>query len=810
MNIKKSMHPWFSKVKTKPGIVVSILIIVLFIVIYTISLPKKIFNDPSSTVIYSSNNQLLGALIASDGQWRFPETYKVPVKFEKCIVQFEDQHFYIHPGFNPFSLSRALIKNLRHKHVVQGGSTLTMQVIRLSRKGQKRTFFEKNIELILATRAEIRYSKKELLSLFASNAPFGSNVVGLEAAAWRYFGRSADKLSWAESAVLAVLPNAPSLIFPGKNQEKLLIKRNTLLNKLFRKGIIDKNTLILSKLEPLPLKPLALPQIAPHLLLRVFNSEKRSLQVTTTLDYDLQLRVSNIIESHVQKLKYKGIYNAAAIVADVESGNVLAYVGNSIKIEKEDHNNDVDVIIAPRSTGSIIKPILYAAALNDGQILPNTLVPDIPVMIAGYAPKNYNKTYDGAVHAQQALSRSLNIPAVFLLRDYGVDRFYSLLKKLGITTLTFPADHYGLTLILGGAEGNLWDIAGVYSGMARTVNHYSGYSGKYDLNDFKALNYISEKNNFSKNNKISKKGKEPIKKQILLQSRGLLEAAPIWLTFKALLEVNRPEEEAGWEWFLSSKKVAWKTGTSFGFRDGWAIGITSKYVVAVWVGNADGEGRPGLTGVDCAAPLLFDIFDQLPGSHWFQQPYDEMEKIPICQYSGYKASNICSPVDSVWVQIQGLKTPQCIHHQLIHLDKTGKYRVTSDCMSITQMQHQSWFVLPPVQEWYYKAKNPFYKSLPAFSPLCGNQQEQKQMEFIYPKDDAKVLVPIDIDNQKSRIIFEVAHRKPEISIFWHLDGIYIGSTKDIHQMALNPSKGQHLLELVDENGNFISRRFSVK
>jgi penicillin-binding protein 1C len=778
---------------------VVLLALLLAFISYWFSLQKRIFNDPFSTVIYASNHELLGALIASDGQWRFPNTDSVPDKFKHCILQFEDKYFYKHPGFNPVSLTRALYVNIKKQKVVMGGSTLTMQVIRLSRKGKSRTVFEKGIEIILATRAEIRYSKDEILSLFASHAPFGSNVVGLNAASWRYFGRSPEQLSWAEMATLAVLPNAPSLIFPGKNHEKLLLKRNRLLDRLYKSGIIDLMTLQLSKLEPLPSKPLPLPQLASHLLSRVNQSGYSEKQVVTTIDIGLQKKVTDIVEKHVQKLQFNGIRNAAALVIDVENKNILAYVGNT-SIESSNNQSFVDIINAPRSTGSILKPILYAAMLDAGEILPGTLVPDVPVMLAGYSPKNYSKTYDGAVHAQKALSRSLNIPAVFMLKEYGVDRFYGLLKKLGVSTLTYPAGHYGLSLILGGAEGKLFDIASVYTNFAGVVNNFSNNSGMYRYNDYSSLNYI-----YSVDNEKLKKNE----KNYLLK-KGVINAAPLWLTFKALLEVNRPEQETGWEWFLSSKKIAWKTGTSFGFRDAWAVGTTSKYVVAVWVGNADGEGRSGLTGVDCAAPVMFDIFEQLPNVKWFEQPYDEMQIIPVCQYSGHRATELCSPVDSVWVYNLGLKTRPCPYHQLVHLDKNEKYRVTSECESVSEMHHVSWFVLPPVEEWYFKSKNYFYKPLPPYKPDCVNSTDSQPMEFIYPKEDAKFFVPVDIDNKLSKVIVEVAHRKPESLIYWHLDGEYLGTTKDIHQMAIAPGKGKHILDLVDENGCVLSRNFMVK
>ena len=221
-------------------------------------LPEPLFNDPTSTVIVDRQRRLLGAKIADDGQWRFPLKEEVSEQFETCIVQFEDQYFYSHPGINPVSIVRALIQNIRSGEVVSGGSTLSMQVIRLSRKYKSRTVIEKVIEMVLALRLELRYTKHEILALYAAHAPFGGNVVGLEAASWRYYGRPSSQLSWAECATLAVLPNAPSLIYPGKNHQLLLDKRNRLLSKLKEKGLLNNTDYELAIVEPLPDKPVPL------------------------------------------------------------------------------------------------------------------------------------------------------------------------------------------------------------------------------------------------------------------------------------------------------------------------------------------------------------------------------------------------------------------------------------------------------------------------------------------------------------------------------------------------------------------------
>ncbi len=785
----KIIDPILSFLKTKKGI--ALIVAIVLGSWFWRCLPSPLFSEPTSTVLEDHSGTLLSARIAADGQWRFPITKHVPQKFIESIIQFEDKQFYKHPGVNPFSIGRATVQNLKAQKVKSGGSTLSMQVIRLMRKKKKRTFLEKMIEIILALRLELSYSKSEILALYASYAPFGGNVIGIDAASWRYYGRDPEKLSWAEAATLAVLPNAPSLIYPGKNQLLLRAKRDRLLNQLCAAHLIDKTTCELSKKENLPDKPHIIPQLAPHLLQRAITEGWEGKRIQSTIDAPLQDRVNEVIENYHKIFKANEIHNACALVMEVNSGNVLAYVGNTNNNGNEDYDSDVDVINAPRSTGSILKPFLFASMLNDGEILPNTLIPDIPTQIAGYVPHNYNVTFDGAVPAKKALARSLNIPSVRMLQSYGTEKFNYNLKKLGMTTLRFAPDHYGLSVILGGAEGKIWDMAAMYANMARTLNHYTLYNGMYNKNDFHPPYYTNQT-------------EQPEQ----LEKSNVLSAASIYLTFQAMVEVSRPDEDASWKQFTSSTKVAWKTGTSFGFRDGWAIGVTPKHVVAVWVGNADGEGRPGLTGIQTAAPVLFSIFSLLKSNKWFLPPFDEMKKEVICKQSGCRASDICEPLDTTWIQASGLRSEACKYHRMIHLDASGKFRVNSNCEDVANMQHVSWFILPPAIEWYYKFKNPHYKDLPPLRKDCETNG-MHVMEIIYPKQFSKIYVPVELNGMMGKTIFQVAHRDYNERVYWHLDGKYIGVTQTTHQMALAPDEGVHQLTLVDEEGESISIQFEI-
>lgn len=792
---------WFTKNKYSLQLVFCALI--LWICLMHLWIPKPLISKPYSTLLYTTETSgrevLLGARIASDGQWRFPSSSEVPEKFAVCLTQYEDKRFWYHPGIDPFALMRAVHLNLTQSRVVSGGSTLTMQLARIARGNQSRTVGQKVIEMLWALYLECSYSKAEILRMYASNAPFGGNVVGIEAAAWRYFGREAKDLSWAEQATLAVLPNSPALIHPGRNRAELKQKRDKLLLRLYEKHILDKTEYELACMEALPEKPLPLPNEAPHLLERL-AIEKQENRIHTTVDPTLQQQVQRLVNRYVADYRSNHIYNAAALVADVESGKILAYVGNVTDQDTQiGHGYQVDVITSPRSTGSVLKPFLYAAMLNDGLILPGTLIADTPLNINGFTPQNFNKTFYGAVPAHVAIERSLNVPLVRMLSQYNTGRFMSLLKRLGMTTLRFSEDHYGASLILGGAEGSLWDLSGMYASLARMLSHYRSYNGRYDRSDIHPLTPypIAEK--------------KPIRSvtDTRLADESLLSYASLWFMFEAMSGLNRPEEEADWQQFSSMKQVAWKTGTSYGGRDAWAIGVTPRYVVGVWVGNATGEGRSGLTGVGYAAPILFDIYSLLPDVPWFDQPYDELEEVAVCRQSGHKASAICDEVDTVYIPRTGIATAVCPYHRIVHLSQDGQYRVNSSCESVSRMQERSWFVLPPAQAYYYKNYHVEYQALPPLKPGCEEDQS-RQIAILYPEHQAVLYLPKGFSGEREKVVMRATHARSDATLYWHLDDVYLGETRQIHQMACLIEPGNHILTLLDEDGNRRSILFEVR
>ncbi len=776
---------------------------VAFLFLFIFCLPRPLFKVPTSIVLEDREGQLLGASIAKDGQWRFPYSEDIPDKYEKCIIEFEDRRFHSHFGIDPIGIFRAIRQNIENKKVVSGGSTLTMQVIRMARGQRKRNVFNKIIEAFMALRLESTYSKHQVLSLHSSNAPFGGNVVGLDAASWRYYGKKPALLSWGEAATLAVLPNSPALIHPGRNRDALFAKRNRLLDRLMNTGVIDSLSCELAKEEPLPEKPHPLPRLAPHLLNKAASEygkhkENRLSKIKTTIHPTYQKQAIKVLERHRDRLSANGIHNACVLILDVESGDVLSYVGNMPGTIKK-HAPDVDIIKAPRSTGSILKPILFAAMINEGQITPYSLIPDIPTQMGNYRPLNYLETYDGAVSTRRALIRSLNVPFIRMLQKYSIVKFHHLLKKLGMNTLYKSANHYGLTLILGGAEGSLWDITNMYATMARINNHFYDFNGRYDPNDIRNPNYIYG-NTYQKPKNTRLQDNPPI-----------LSASAIWQTFHTIQHLERPSSEGNWEDFGSESRIAWKTGTSFGFRDAWAIGVNPKYAVGVWSGNADGEGRPGLVGIHASAPILFDIFDFLPSSDWFDKPEDEHSEIGICHHSGYLALPHCEIKDTLRLPLKSMNISSCPYHKIIQIDQEGN-RVNALCQPPHTIRQISYFILPPLLEHYYKSKHPSYKALPPMREDCKDNfsnNSKSPMQFIYPKYEAKIYIPVDWKGKESKSIFKATHRDSKAKLYWHLNNDFIGMTETFHELKVAPDTGPHILTIVDENGNSISRKFEI-
>ncbi len=778
-----------TKIRAWSLIILSIGLIVFFI----FSQHFLKYSNSYSQLIFSQEGELMNATLAEDEQWRFSPNFQVPEKLKKAIITFEDKRFYKHPGIDPLAVGRAIWLNVSQMQKASGASTITMQLARLGRKNAPRSLSEKVLEMFIALRLELMYSKEEILSLWAARAPYGSNIVGFEAASWRYFGRNPDQLSWAEAALLAVLPNSPALIFPGRNQERLLKKRNRLLAKLQENSYIDSLTWQLALDEPLPEHFYKMPRDLSHLAQHIskIKGVKKSNRYIVSIDPKLQKRLAGLASQYQQRYARQMVRNIAILVAETKTGRIIGYIGNAGT--KNTPGRQVDIIQSQRSTGSLLKPFLYATAISEGLIAPDELIKDLPVNYAGYSPKNYSNEYFGGVPASEALSRSLNVPMVRLLRKVGVDKFHRRLQEMGMDGLRKESSHYGLSLILGGADATLFTLTGMYAALGRVLHNYPRLSGLYDEKNYHPLNLGNHLHDLQ------------------LYNEPPLTAGGVWYALEAMRNLERPDEEGRWQQFSSSRRLAWKTGTSYGFRDAWAIGLDPSYTVGVWVGNASGEPRAGLVGVRKAGPVFFDVFRLLPTSDdWFPVPWDNLKNIKVCNHSGMPASEHCVHTQEIQIPISSLKTGSCVYCRPVKVSRELDKRYFIQCAP-KNIIDTSWFVLPPGMEWYYKRRHSRYKALPPLAENCsGTQPDQNPIAFVYPHAGAKLVLPFDLSGKKQEVVFQAVHRYANSNLFWYLDGQFITQTTNYHQIGIKPDKGWHTLLVEDEKGFRKSINFKIE
>lgn len=706
---------------------------------------------------------------------------EMPKKLAACIVTYEDEYFYYHPGVNPVSIIKAFIGNIKSGKIKRGASTIAMQVMRMKNNHAQRSWKNKIFEMVSAIKYSLWHSDKYILKEWCEIAPFGGNTVGVKAASLRYFGRATDNLSWAEYALLAVMPNGPSTANLSKNRPILKQKRDFLLRKLQKKGYFDASELTLYIGEDLPAETKALPQIGYHLLLHLMEKYPDQTLFNTTVPMDIQLRTYEILQRESSFLIPDDIRNLSAIVVDITSNQLIAYHGNTPSSNDKPFSY-VDVVQAPRSYGSLLKPLLYAYALETAQFLPNELIADIPTAIGDFQPENFDKKYRGAVPFQDMLIQSLNVPAVRVLHSAGLQGFYDLIRTLEVAHLDKGADHYGLSIILGGGESSLWDLGRIYKGLAQ---NYGG------MNDpFRPVKILTDDENVKSKHNFS------------------FSPYTIEHLVNGMSDLTRPREEKSWQNYGTDYKIAWKTGTSFGHKDAWALGFNGKYMIGVWVGNEGGEGRFDLTGMSKAAPVMFKLFNILPDNQWFGKSpaYPKKETISVCAQSGKIAGPLCSQVKKTNTDKTSYRYQPCTFHQEVLLNAEGQC-ITPTCLSQLAMK-DTFFLLPSYMEYYYRQAHNEYRILPAYDADCI--PDEASCKIIYPQDGLKIFLPKENSEKQNLLIAKVYHRNNEAKIFWFIDQEYYKTTlKQPHECIMKLATGRHQLSISDQWGNKDEIKFEI-
>lgn len=728
---------------------------------------------PYGTLLFDKNNKIIYGFLSKDQQWRFEidDQTRIPKKIKIAVILSEDKRFYFHPGFDPISFLRAFYINLKNKKFLQGGSTITMQTIRIL-EPKKRTIFAKIKEILQALKLEVLYPKEKILKLYLSIAPMGGNISGVRAGALKYFGKDIDELTWAESATLAALLKSPSKININKDLKNLKKRRDYILKLLHSYKIIDKNTLASSISEELPSKILELPKEAPHFSFFLYKN-KVSGNFITTIDLNIQKIVEDVALNNYPKIKTLGINSLSIVVLDTKEGKIRGYLGSPNFYDKND--GQVDGVQALRSTGSILKPFLYALYIEKGFATEGTLLPDFPMHFGDFKPENSNQEYEGAVPLRDCLISSLNIPAVWVLHKYGYENFYNFLKRAEISTLSSDPSRYGLTLVIGGAEGKLIEITNLFR-----VFSNGGIWSPYTYNE-------------NKENKIFKK---------------ILSPGASYIIYNILQDLERPEK-IYYPIYPERNFFAWKTGTSFKQRDAWACGTNAEYTIGVWAGNFSGKGNQNIMGASISGPILFQIFSALPMVKNLNIKKDGVKEVFVCSKSGFAPKEECEDLVSVLVPEKVKNLPICPYHKSYYVDEEKSQIVCSACWNnnINPVK-KSFFILTPKMKYYSELAGKKCENLLPHNPLCKIQQTG-EIKILYPEEGSIIKIPKEYDGHYQKVVLKAHSSSNKKTIHWLIDQRYIGKTIFSHNLSIELKEGKHLLHIIDEEGNSAAVQFKI-
>ncbi|MFO1517711.1 MAG: penicillin-binding protein 1C [Lysobacterales bacterium] len=733
-----------------------------------------------STVVLARDGTPLRAFADSDGIWRYPTTpEEVSPLYLDALLGYEDRWFWRHPGVNPLALARAAAQMLRYRHPVSGGSTLTMQVARIL-DPHSRTPWGKAKQVFRALQLEAHCSKREILTLYLDRAPFGGTIEGVEAASWAYLGKSAQRLSHAEAALLAVLPQSPSRLRPDREPAAAQRARDKVLDRLATLGVWDAATVADARIEQVATRALVPPLKAALLAERLRSAQPQQARIASSIDRELQDAMEARVTAYLTRLPERT--SAALLVVDNATLEARAYVGSGA-FGDEARLGHVDMVRAARSPGSTLKPFLYGLALDDGLIHSESLLIDAPQSFGGYRPGNFDLAFNGPVGAAQALRLSLNVPAVDLLDRVGPARFAARLANAGLTLQLPRGAEPNLAMILGGTGATLEDLVGAYSALNRR-----GVAARVRL-----------------------RPDEP------LQERHLLSEGAAWIV-REMLEANpRPGFSSDTFDPGTRPRLAWKTGTSFGYRDAWAIGSTRRYTVGVWVGRPDGTPVPGQYGAVTALPLLFQAVDSLPrapGDAAPAPPPASVTQIDICWPLGTAfdpdTPALCHDKRSAWV-LDGVVPPTLPEREaarwsagLLHLrlDARSGLRLSAGCEGTRAVREADVARWPALAQPWLSPDTRRRARLPALAPGCADDGlDAAQPLHIDGVADGAAIGRAPGSDRPAQLALRAlgAHG----SVQWLVDGRLVGETEATRPFQhAYAEPGPHTITVLGNGGNF--------
>ena len=723
-----------------------LLLFIYLIKIYISYNPKELVENINySQVVLDRRGVILSVFLNDKEEFHLKYDGEIPETLKTAVINYEDKKFYSHLGVDYPRIVKSFFNNLFGGKKM-GASTISMQVVK-ALEPAKRTYFNKLIEIVKAYKLENEFSKEEILKIYLNNAPYGSNIVGYSTAIKMYFNKNVNDLSYAEASLLAVLPNSPGILNLKKNNDKLEAKRNRLLKTLLDRNLIDERQYKFSLLEKFPTKIYYYDKKAPQ-----FSIFLKNKIIKSTLDYKLQKKMEQIVFEYSSSMKNIGINNAAVLVLNNKTKEVLAYVASQDFNDKK-NNGEIDGLQAKRAPASLLKPFLFALSIDEGLIVPDSIYPDVPIYFGNFYPKNSNNKFTGMVRIEEALTKSLNIPFVKLLSDYGVDKFYYFLEDND----KYPEssfDKFGLSLILGTREMRAVDIAKLYMGLA-------------NYGEISDLKYVLDEEQ-PKTHKGFSKGAS-------------------YITLDTLTRVVRPGNE---NLYTRERPISWKTGTSYGMKDAWSVGVSPDYTVLVWLGNFNQKPIFSLSGVETAGNLLFRIFNVVDlHSKTFEKPINDLKEIEIDEKTGYRkfyeveSKKVSYPKDAKLLRISPYYKKIFVDENNIEIDS----RNSNFDKRIEKI----------VIEYPIEVANYYF---------LNGVKENKSVKIAYPSQDLKIFVPRDFDGYK-KISVKLYNPNNEF-VYWYINESYIGFSNESEKF-LELDAGEHKLTIVTEDGKTDEVKFKI-
>lgn len=724
-----------------------------------------------SVQITDRNGQWLHVYLTPDDKWRMKtELKEISPLLRKTIVAKEDQYFYRHPGVNPLAIARALSNNIFSGRRTSGASTITMQVAR-ALEHRPRTWGAKIVEMFRAFQLEWKYSKDEILQMYLNLVPYGGNIEGVKAAAYLYFQKAPDHLSLAEITALSIIPNRPSSLVIGRHNDRILTERNRWLNYFREEGLFTEKEITDALLEPLDAQRGRMPRLAPHLSQKLRYRGGPLIQ--SSIDLNLQLKSEKLVADYIRGQKLRGIHNAAVVVIDNNTQNVLAYVGSADFTDSTD-DGQVNGAMAVRQPGSTLKPLLYGMSFDEGLLTPRTVMTDVPVHYQGYAPENYDRQFNGYVTVEYALEHSLNIPAVKGLHRLGTDKLMETLIRARFRQIEKDRQKLGLSMILGGCGATLEELTGLYAAIAN--------NGRYRPPAFTIADSLSG-------------------------SSELLSPEASFMLHEILSKVNRPDFPLNWTATERMPKIAWKTGTSYGRRDAWSIGYNKRYTIGVWAGNFSGTGVPDLSGANIATPLLFRLFNTIDydsDEAWFQQPANCQWR-QVCSASGQVPGPYCENLVTDYFIPLMSGTQVCQHRQEVMVSADGTISFCKNCAPATGYRKVLYTVVDPDMQAWLSDRHQSFEKIPPHNPDCQRvfmgsapviQSPQSGNEYLISKSSPEpLLLQARTGNDVSRI-------------YWYINDQFFKSAAPGERLFFMPTEGVVKISCTDDKGR--NRNISIQ